>query len=448
MAGADAGVRLPPQRQDRDPGDALKSGSKTSGRSGQPSLPAQPPRSQPQPRCPQCGSDRLYKDGLRYLSDGSTVQRWLCRNCSYRFSWPTTQRQKTTKDKHLKRKGTIDSHECSSRALALLEQSVEGAMSNIEEKSGSGPAGATESQTSQADVKGKIVEFLWNAEKQGLAYETIRGYRSCLKALMDRGANLLVPENVKEVLAKEKRWSPNRRRNVINAYTKFLKFLGLSWNKPKCHVPRKLPSFIPLENEIDALIAGSNKRLACFLQILKETAMRAGEAFRLKWTNVDFERNLIILNEPEKGSNPRIWRVSNKLMEMIKALPRESEKLFPNKSLASLKSTFLTTRKRLAHKLQNPRLLRISFHTIRHWKATIEYHKTRDILYVKNLLGHRDIENTEIYINLERAIFGEAGESEYHVKVASKPEEIKSLLEVGFEYVCEKDGLLFFRKRK
>jgi integrase/recombinase XerD len=439
LAGADAGVRLPPQ-QNQSSGDKpfAESGLKTDGRSGQ-----------PQPRCPQCGSDRLYKDGLRYLSDGSTVQRYLCRNCGYRFSWPTTQKQKTTKDKHLKREAAIDLRECSSRALALLEQSVEGAMSNIEQKSGSGPAGATQpSQTSQADVKGKIVEFLWNAEKQGLAYETIRGYRSCLKALLDRGANLLDPENVKEVLAKEKQWSPNRRRNVINAYTKFLKFLGLSWDKPKCHVPRKLPSFIPLENEIDALIAGSNKRLACFLQILKETAMRAGEAFRLKWTNVDFERNLIILNEPEKGSNPRIWRVSNKLMEMIKAMPRKSEKLFPNKSLVSLKNTFTTTRKRLAHKLQNPRLLRIGFHTIRHWKATIEYHKTRDILYVKNLLGHRNIENTEIYINLERAIFGESGENEYHVKVASTTEEIKSLLEVGFEYVCEKDGLLFFRKRK
>jgi hypothetical protein len=26
--------------------------------------------------------------------------------------------------------------------------------------------------------------------------------------------------------------------------------------------------------------------------------------------------------------------------------------------------------------------------------------------------------------------------------------EIKSLLEVGFEYICEKDGLMFLRKRK
>ncbi|MGB9778909.1 MAG: IS1/IS1595 family N-terminal zinc-binding domain-containing protein, partial [Candidatus Bathyarchaeales archaeon] len=38
--------------------------------------------------CPSCGSNRLYKDGLRYLSDGSSVQRWLCRNCGYRFSNP------------------------------------------------------------------------------------------------------------------------------------------------------------------------------------------------------------------------------------------------------------------------------------------------------------------------------------------------------------------------
>jgi predicted RNA binding protein YcfA (HicA-like mRNA interferase family) len=37
---------------------------------------------------------------------------------------------------------------------------------------------------------------------------------------------------------------------------------------------------------------------------------------------------------------------------------------------------------------------------------------------------------------------------EFNVKVAEKPDEIKALLEVGFEYVCQKDSLMFFRKRK
>jgi len=34
------------------------------------------------------------------------------------------------------------------------------------------------------------------------------------------------------------------------------------------------------------------------------------------------------------------------------------------------------------------------------------------------------------------------------VKVTEKPEEVKAFLEVGFEYVCQKDSLMFLRKRK
>jgi len=37
--------------------------------------------------CPKCGEkQRFYRDGLRYLKDGRAVQRWLCRNCGFRFS--------------------------------------------------------------------------------------------------------------------------------------------------------------------------------------------------------------------------------------------------------------------------------------------------------------------------------------------------------------------------
>ncbi|KPV63890.1 MAG: hypothetical protein AOA66_0621 [Candidatus Bathyarchaeota archaeon BA2] len=75
------------------------------------------------------------------------------------------------------------------------------------------------------------------------------------------------------------------------------------------------------------------------------------------------------------------------------------------------------------------------------------YHQTKDPYYVKNFLGHKSLRNTEIYINIEHAIF-DSSSDEFTVRVATKPEEIKSLLEVGFDYVCEKDGLVFLRKRK
>jgi integrase len=143
-----------------------------------------------------------------------------------------------------------------------------------------------------------------------------------------------------------------------------------------------------------------------------------------------------------------MWKVSEKLIGMLKSLPRENEKVFGKSRYDTLKQTLQKTRKRLAVKLQNPRLAKITFHTFRHWKATMLYHKTKDPYYVKDFLGHKSIKNTEIYITVERAIFGDSCNDEFTVKVASNPEEIKALLEVGFEYVCEKDGLLFFRKRK
>jgi hypothetical protein len=77
----------------------------------------------------------------------------------------------------------------------------------------------------------------------------------------------------------------------------------------------------------------------------------------------------------------------------------------------------------------------------------MEYHKTKDILRVQQLLGHRDLRNTLIYINLEKAIFQNADE-EYHVKVAETLDEACKLLEVGFEYVTEINGAKLFKKRK
>ena len=62
-------------------------------------------------------------------------------------------------------------------------------------------------------------------------------------------------------------------------------------------------------------------------------------------------------------------------------------------------------------------------------------------------MGHRKIDTTLLYVQLEKALFKEITD-EFTVKVAKTSEDIQELLEVGFEYVCEKDGLMFFKKRK
>jgi integrase len=385
-------------------------------------------------QCPQCGSKRFYKDGLGYRADGSVVQRYLCRDCGLRFR-PNSMGRQILKIKR-------DNNSVCQVCVSLARGAKNLAAAVQPEKP------AAETAQTEKDFKSLLVQYSWWMQKQGYAFETIRLNTGALRNLISRGADLFNPETVKEVLAKEQRWGSNRRRNIINAYTLFLKMHGKTWEKPKCQVTRKIP-FIPMESEIDELIAGCPATVATFLQLIRETAMRSGEAKRLKWTDVDFQRRIITLNEPEKGSLPRIFsNVSGKLLGMLNALPSKNEYVFGDCTLNSLKAVFYRARKRLAYKLQNPRLLKITFHTLRHWRATMEYHYTKDIIHVKNFLGHKEIDNTLIYIQLDQNLFKNFPNDEFIIKAVHTVEEAIKLGEIGFEPFDVVNGVRLYRKRK
>ncbi len=182
--------------------------------------------------------------------------------------------------------------------------------------------------------------------------------------------------------------------------------VGGTWEAQQYKTIRKLP-FIPKETEIDQLIAGSSQRMATFLQMLKETGARCGEIWWLKWEDIDFESKVVNIT-PEKNSNPRAIRLSQKLLEMLQQLPKNyGDRVFsfPNMPVDHHGVSLGRQRKRLANKLKNPRLLKIHFHTFRYWKGTMLYHKTKDTYYVKQQLGHKNIKNTELYVQLNNAYF-------------------------------------------
>jgi len=394
------------------------------------------------PPCPECGSQRTWKDGVRVTHDGD-VQRYLCRECGYRFS-----------DAPQRSEGLRRIHTCSLKTAFALPSNrqicaatTEGAknlaqMQEIptQEKA----AGAT--TPDPATAKGKIVEFAWWMQKEGYAEQTILGRTQLLKVLVDRGANLLDPESVKEVIAKQKEWCEGRKANAVISYSCFLKMHGGQWTPPRYREEEQLP-WIPQEKEIDDLIAGCSLRVSCFLQVLKESAIRPGEAWRLKWTDVDFENRTITLNRPEKHSKSRQFRISMKLANVLANLQRTKdshpERIFNYVSTSSLRRCFERQRKKIAYKTGNPRLLQITFKTLRHWKATMEYHRTKDILHVMGVLGHKRIQNTLKYTQLVNV-----DEDEYVSRVARTTTDACQLVDAGFEYVCDIQGDKIFRKRK
>ncbi len=134
-------------------------------------------------------------------------------------------------------------------------------------------------------------------------------------------------------------------------------------------------------------------------------------------------------------------------MDMLNQLPRKSKRVFGETTLGSLRGTFCSSRRIAAEKLQNPRILEIHFHTLRHWKATMLYHQTKDILYVMNFLGHKSVKNTLLYVQLAEVIFKETSD-EFTTRVAKSVKGARALIEAGFDFVLEMDGLKIFRKRK
>jgi len=74
----------------------------------------------------------------------------------------------------------------------------------------------------------------------------------------------------------------------------------------------------------------------------------------------------------------------------------------------------------------------------------MEYHKTKDILHVMNVLGHKNIMNTLKYTQLI-----DIKHDDYISKATRSSQEAQQLIEDGFEYVCTTpDEIMLFRKRK
>jgi integrase len=89
------------------------------------------------------------------------------------------------------------------------------------------------------------------------------------------------------------------------------------------------------------------------------------------------------------------------------------------------------TRFCVAEKLKNPRILEIIYHTLRHWKATMLYHQTKDVLYVMKFLGHKNMKNTLIYIDLETTLYLHGAEQYYGKTAKTEDEQYSSLKPVS-----------------
>ncbi len=268
---------------------------------------------------------------------------------------------------------------------------------------------------------------------------TAKTYIKRLKVLMKLG-DINNPDKIKTLICTYS-VSETRKELLTNAYDYYVRFKGLTWIKPR-FTREDVPIFLPLESELDALIANTRIKMSTYLHLLKETGADAGKAWKLRWIDINITNRTVAIT-PTKNHNSRTIPISENLLSRLLRLPRVNELVFAGKNLDKFRWLYETARNKLAAKLDNPRIHEIAFKTFRHWKATQEYHKTKDILHVKYMLGHKRIENTLVYTHLVNF-----SAEEYVCKVAKNIEEATALIENGFDFITEMDGVKLFRKRK
>ena len=278
---------------------------------------------------------------------------------------------------------------------------------------------------------------------------TIESKKATLLSVAKQVPNILNANQAKEYLQTDTKLENTRKNKIIDDLTGFYRYKGFEFSIARFPEVERFPH-VPLESDIDFLIQHVGETKGAFMQVQKETGARPGEVWRLTWADVDLDHASLRINNPEKGSNAREFKNrSSKLVSMLNSLKKPRKFVFHDdnpspKAYANFTHEFYEQRKQIAAESGNDRLLRVNFRSLRHFKGTSEYLRTRDIYHVKRVLGHKNLKNTEVYIN----IVGFDDNDNYVCKVASTKEERIALIEAGFERVGDDGDEWYFRKRK
>jgi integrase len=239
----------------------------------------------------------------------------------------------------------------------------------------------------------------------------------------------------------EKQVKESYKANMVDYYAHYCDFNGIKFSKPKYHRDHKLP-YVPSKEELGLFISHASPRYSLIYSIMKDTGMRPVEVSAIKVDDIDLEKGIISVQTAKHGQ-PRIVKLKSQTLGMLKVyLQKHHSNLFPRSGVIS--NTYGRLRASLVKKLQNPSLRKIRLYDFRHYFATNLYHDTRDLLLVKEKLGHRNIQNTLVYTHLIQV----DEETSYHSATAKTIDEAKALIEQGFDFVTDVDGVKLFRKRK
>ena len=156
--------------------------------------------------------------------------------------------------------------------------------------------------------------------------------------------------------------------------------------------------YIPPAQDIKKILEVASETERAYLITLLHTMGRMREIHKLKWEDVNFKDNYLILRTRKaKSSNVSIRRVplTATLRATLENLARESEYVFTNPRKHSRYDNRIKLIKSLCRKVA---IKEFSAHNLRHFGASVLADKNVSLSDIQSLLGHTRVTTTATYI--------------------------------------------------
>jgi integrase len=303
----------------------------------------------------------------------------------------------------------------------------------------SSPANTTASQSNMNIVN----VMLW---MQRNAYEptTIKKVAKLLRHIQRYCTNQTNPETVKLFISK-KTCSNGHKQNLIEAYALYIKSENKTWEQPfyqRYDKKRRAPK----EQLLDFMINHFRLEMALKLSMLKDLGARPQELVWLRVKDIDLTSGIVSITGA-KHTIGRDGKLKAKSLSLLKIYIQKKQlnansRLF-NITCDNFANDYRHYRNRLANDYNMPELKQICLYDFRRFMASKAYKLSRhNLIEVKQLLGHKHIEQTEHYIS----IFDEKDLKWIPIKATTDEEKAKCI-EEDCDYIStEPDGSMWFRK--
>jgi integrase len=291
-------------------------------------------------------------------------------------------------------------------------------------------------------------------ERKGKSPRTIRSREWNLKTLSKRANlndSLSVELAIARYIKRNKQPATNTyKKHLCEAYNDYCKFYNIKWEKPS-YKPEERSIQPPSIETCQKIVAAAQRELSIKIDISTQTGLRPIEIVGskgIKPKDIHPEQKTITAIST-KGCNQRPpIKVTDELIARLqthitKHNIKPDEPLFKG-TPETYRGHYKRLVNNLAKKLNEPAIAHIRLYDLRHAYVTRILRKIQNVEFVRQIVGHKNLNTTQKYMHLLANTNGE-----WIVESTTDQKRADELLKQDFTYILTTpDGYMKFRKMK